>query len=281
MNKDKLYTLRSSITSRIKGQEHVIDEICGPLEDAILGINDPERPRASFLFAGPTGVGKTETANAFTQEIFGEDKLFRFDMSEYQHHDHIKLLLGDERGYQGRLHQVLSNHREGTLLFDEMEKAHPLVLDVFLQMLDAARITLGKGELFGLNGFVIVMTTNIGGAEVMDAPDFIALPSLKRTVVDCLEDELRAELLGRFNQIVIFRKLSLEAQKEIVSLEYHKVKTRLAKQGYRVSLTDQELELLTRKAVTSNKGARSVRNVVEGELQGQARLGAKLSVKNA
>lgn len=121
--------LEPHLLSKVKGQEHVIPRICSVLERGQLGLNPTDKPLGSFLFLGPTGVGKTETALEFTRYLFGDDHMFRFDMSEFLHLDNVKLFMGDETGRVGRLGKILSEHRHGVLLFDEIEKAHRLIWD--------------------------------------------------------------------------------------------------------------------------------------------------------
>src|SRR6185295_19294161 len=131
-----------------------------------LGLTKFNRPRGSFLFLGPTGVGKTETTIAFTDFLFGEGKLFRFDMSEYQTQESLGVLLGARLGERGTLGMAYDKSSCGTLLFDEIEKAHPRVLDVFLQILDAARVTMASGDTLDLSGFYVVFTSNIGSGDL-------------------------------------------------------------------------------------------------------------------
>jgi ATP-dependent Clp protease ATP-binding subunit ClpA len=134
--------LESHLLSKIEGQNHVIARVCSVLERGQLGLQPIDKPLGSFLFLGPTGVGKTELTLEFTRYLFGGNEVYRFDMSEFLHLDNVKLFMGDETGNPGRLGNVLSQHQQGVLLFDEIEKAHRLIWDLFLQMLDAARITL-------------------------------------------------------------------------------------------------------------------------------------------
>lgn len=141
---EKLTGLEAHLLSKIKGQDHAISSVCSVLERGQLGLQPAGKPLGSFLFLGPTGVGKTEMTLEFSRYLFGEDSVFRFDMSEFLHLDNVKLFTGDETGSACRLGKVLSEHRRGILLFDEIEKAHRLIWDLFLQMLDAARITLAN-----------------------------------------------------------------------------------------------------------------------------------------
>ena len=134
----KLSGLEGYLASKIRGQGHVIQRVCSVLERGELGLQPPDKPLGSFLFLGPTGVGKTELTLECSRYLFGDGSLHRFDMSEFQHLDSVKLFLGDETGMPGRLGKVLESHTRGILLFDEVEKAHRLIWDLFLQMLDAA-----------------------------------------------------------------------------------------------------------------------------------------------
>ncbi len=146
----------------------MLPRIVSLLQRGELGLTKLGRPRGSFLFLGPTGVGKTEVTLAFTSFLMSKDHVFRFDMSEYQTQESLGLLLGGKLGERGTLGMVYDKSRVGTLLFDEIEKAHPRVLDVFLQILDAARVTMASGETLELSGFYVVFTSNIGSADLMN-----------------------------------------------------------------------------------------------------------------
>ena len=146
----KLRGLETHLRANIKGQDHVIPRITSVLHRGELNLTHPERPKGSFLFVGPTGVGKTEITIAFTEYLCGRDALHRFDMSEFQNQSSVGLLLGASPTEAGMLGHALAQETRGTLLFDEMEKAHPLVLDLFLQILDAGRITLANGKTIDL-----------------------------------------------------------------------------------------------------------------------------------
>ena len=158
----KLQGLENILSQRIRGQAHVIPRVVSVLQRGELGLTKPTRPRGSFMFLGPTGVGKTEITLAFTEFLFGADKLVRFDMSEYQTQESLGLLLGARLGERGTLGMAYDKSPSGTLLFDEIEKAHPRVLDVFLQILDAARVTMASGDTLDFSKHYIVLTSNIG-----------------------------------------------------------------------------------------------------------------------
>ena len=168
---DKLRSLRSVLESRIIGQREALDDITALLSRALCGCRYPGRPIASILFLGPTGVGKTETARIFTEHLFGEEsKLVRLDMSEYMTLHSIDILRGSHQSERG-LFGYYYDHSSGcgTLLFDEIEKAHPLIMDLFLQILSAARFTLATGETLDLSNYVVVAASNIGSRMLMES----------------------------------------------------------------------------------------------------------------
>lgn len=272
---EKIHALEDYLKSRVIGQDEAIERISGALENTLMGMSDPCRPLVSMLLLGTTGVVKTKTTADFSNFIFGPEKFFKFDMSEFQHHDHVKALIGEPGGYPGRLSDVLDHHDSGVLLFDEMEKAHTLVLDLFLQMLNDATITNAHGKKYNVSKFCVIMTSNIGGHEIMDAPDYVKLDALERSVMDCLYDELRPEFIGRFDENIIFRKLSNQAQKLIVTAEFDLLATRLKTLGHEISLNQQALYWLARKAITPDKGARNVRREVERNVMKAVRTAFK------
>lgn len=145
LRREQLTKLADALRLEIRGQTHVIPRVVSVLQRGELGLSKPGRPRGSFLFLGPTGVGKTEFTQAFTRHLFGDAKLVRFDMSEFQMQESLGLLLGARAGETGFLGAAFDRVQEGTLLFDEVEKAHPRIMDVFLQILDAARVTVATG----------------------------------------------------------------------------------------------------------------------------------------
>jgi ATP-dependent Clp protease ATP-binding subunit ClpB len=163
----KLQSLENILSQRIRGQAHVIPRVVSVLQRGELGLTKSTRPRGSFMFLGPTGVGKTEITLAFTEFLFGADKLSRFDMSEYQTQESLGILLGARLGERGTLGVAYDKSPSGTLLFDEIEKAHPRVLDVFLQILDAARVTMASGDTLDFSNHYIVLTSNIGASEIL------------------------------------------------------------------------------------------------------------------
>ena len=213
----KLHELESHLRQRIRGQDHVLPRIVSLLQRGELGLTKPGRPRGSFLFLGPTGVGKTEVTLTFTSFLMSKEHVFRFDMSEYQTQESLGVLLGGKLGERGTLGMVYDRAKVGTLLFDEIEKAHPRVLDVFLQILDAARVTLASGETLDWSGFYIVFTSNIGSADLMSI-QHSAQATMERHVLTRAQQQMRPELYARITEKLVFNRLTYDHQLEIAQL---------------------------------------------------------------
>ncbi len=207
-----------------------------------LDLASASRPRGSFLFLGPTGVGKTELTIAFTRYLAGADKLFRFDMSEYQTQESLSLLLGGKLGEVGLLGTAVAKSTTGTLLFDEIEKAHPRVLDVFLQVLDAARVTMASRDVLDLSGFYIVFTSNLGAAETLNL-EHSSLATLERHILAKAQRSLRPELYARITEKIVFNRLGYNVQLDIARLHI-----------------ERELGLLRQEALTLSRTRRWCRS---------------------
>ncbi len=259
---EKLTGLEPHLASTIKGQNHVISRVCSVLERGQLGLQPPGKPLGSLLFLGPTGVGKTELTLECARYLFGSDGVFRFDMSEFLHLDAVKLFMGDESGAPGRLGKILSEHRQGILLFDEIEKAHRLIWDLFLQMLDAARITLADHRTYDLSGFYIVCTSNIGSQQLL-RPTRLPFATLERAIVSELHRFFRPELIGRFDEKIVFKPLSPETQREIGQLAISEEIERFSRQGFELAVSEAALEFLVRRGTHKVLGARPMKKTVQ------------------
>jgi ATP-dependent Clp protease ATP-binding subunit ClpB len=264
--KDRLRVLRTHLESNILGQSHLMERVVSVLVRGEMGVAHPDRPKGSFLFVGPTGVGKTELAQVFTAHLFDGRKPVRFDMSEYQNQSSVEKLIGHAMGEIGLLGRALQGVEDGTLLFDELEKAHPLILDLFLQILNEATITLASGERKNLSRFYVVFTSNIGSSEVMrmtSAP----MATVERTVLNRVGQQLRPELVGRITEKIVFARLQFETQRDICELMIAREQARLDRLGYPVETTPEAVEFLIRRGYHKTLGARPMRATVERFLQ--------------
>lgn len=259
---DKIQGLEPYLKSKIRGQDHVIERFCSVLRRGQRGITRENKPLGSCLFLGPTGVGKTELTLLASQYLFGSGCLFRFDMSEFLHLDSVKLFTGDEIGNPGRLGGVLSYHSKGVLLFDEIEKAHRQLWDLFLQMLSAARITLSNHQIYDLSGFYIICTSNIGSHHLL-RPTRLPFITLQRVVLSELQKVFRPELIGRFSETLVFKPLSHETQREIARNAVNEELNYLKAKGLDFALSDEAFEFLVRRGIHKTLGARPLLGVIE------------------
>lgn len=262
---ERLNGLEPHLYANIIGQDHAIPRVCSILDRALLGLNPDDKPLGSLLFLGPTGVGKTQLTLEFTKFLFGNEVLFRFDMSEFQHIDSVKLFMGDESGGEGRLGRVLATNHQGVLLFDEIEKANRLIWDLFLQMTDAARITLADHRTHDLSGFVLVFTSNIG-AQALLRPTRLPFTTLERAVLAELHRVFRPEFIGRLDEKIVFKPLSPETQRKIAEHTIEKELNRLALQGHHLTVAPEAAEFLVRRGVHKALGARPLQQVVRKHL---------------
>jgi ATP-dependent Clp protease ATP-binding subunit ClpB len=258
----KLHELELHLRQRIRGQDHVLPRIVSLLQRGELGLTKPGRPRGSFLFLGPTGVGKTEVTLTFTSFLMSKDHVFRFDMSEYQTQESLGLLLGGRLGERGTLGMVYDRSKIGTLLFDEIEKAHPRVLDVFLQILDAARVTLASGETLELSGFYVVFTSNIGSADLMNL-QYSTPATMERHVLTRAQQSMRPELYARITEKLVFNRLTYDHQLEIAELLLNHELEFLKHKGHQLDPALAVLPFLVRRGFHPKLGARPMRDAVE------------------
>ena len=250
------------LRTKIRGQDHALPRIASLLHRGELGLTKGARPRGSFLLLGPTGVGKTQVTIEFTGFLFGPDHLFRFDMSEFQNQESLGILIGGRLGERGTLALVTDKTSSGTLLFDEVEKAHPRVLDVFLQILDAGRVTLANGETLDLSGFYTVLTSNLGSAELMTL-QHSSFTTMERHVLTRAQQSLRPELYARINEKLVFNRLSYEMQLEIAQMLLDEEVGFLRGRSCELKPAPGVLPFLVRQGFHSRLGARPMRDAVE------------------
>lgn len=259
----KLAALPDRLLSAIIGQDDAVRVVAQRLQHGELGLTTPGRPKASFLFLGPTGVGKTELTLRFTEELFGPGRVVRLDMSEYQTQDRLGLLLGTSASEPGRIAEGFDACAgQGTLLFDEIEKAHPRVLDVLLQLLDAARLTTGSNRILDFSGWYCVLTSNIGAQRIV-ALRKSKYETMERLVRQEAQRELRPELFARVTATVVFRKLEYGVQCQVAESLLTKELGHQAAQGHSLSSAPGAVDAVVRRGYNARLGARPMRDAAE------------------
>jgi ATP-dependent Clp protease ATP-binding subunit ClpC len=283
----ELIHLEETLEERIIGQEEAVEKVANAIKRARTGVTSGERPWASFLFLGPTGVGKTELAKILTKTLFGdEDCLIQIDMSEMMEMHSVSKLIGSPPGYVGyreggRLTEQVRRNPHSVILFDEIEKAHLDVLNLLLQILEYGHLTDSKGRRVNFKNTVIILTSNIGAEDIRrdkvlgfraesdseeersDEEIEKAYDGMKDSLIKDLKDEIRPELLNRLDDIVIFRSLLREDAKEIVDLLLDDLNERLQDQNVDVELTDASKEFIVEKGFSEEYGARPLRRTIQ------------------
>jgi ATP-dependent Clp protease ATP-binding subunit ClpB len=269
---EKLVRMEDRLKSRVVGQDEALTLVANAVRRARSGLSDPNRPIGSFIFLGPTGVGKTETARALASFLFDDDQaIVRIDMSEYQEKHTVARLIGAPPGYVGfeeggQLTEAVRRRPYCIVLFDEIEKAHPEVFNVFLQILDDGRLTDGQGRTVDFKNAVIIMTSNLGSQWIQQfgATDYARMQA---EVMDTLKENFRPEFLNRVDEIVIYRALPLERIKEIVLIQLQSLMGRLAEKGIGLEVTDKAREFLAREGFDPAYGARPLKRALQRKIQ--------------
>lgn len=270
-NIEQIAHLKEHLTSQIIGQDRAIEKACSVLQRGALKLSHPDRPLGSFLFVGPTGVGKTELTKCFTKYLFpGEHRLLRFDMSEYQNKEQLEVLLGDGANAQGQMGRLFDlnrdgqgNLRGGTILFDEIEKAHPDLLLILLQVLEDGRLTLRDGTTLNLRDFFVVLTSNIGASEAMEMRKSTP-ETIERVVFSLVREKLRPELVGRITEMVMFEHLEYDVQVKIARLMMEREVERLSGQlEMTITFSEELLEEVLIEGFDARFGARPLRRCIE------------------
>lgn len=264
--REKLMHLETILHERVIGQDEAVRVVSEAILRARAGIKDPNRPIGSFIFLGPTGVGKTELAKTLAEALFDDERsMIRIDMSEYMEKHSVSRLIGAPPGYVGydeggQLTEAVRRHPYSVILLDEIEKAHRDVFNVLLQILDDGRLTDGKGRVVNFKNTVIIMTSNLGSHEILDAQNFAAA---EKSVREILREYFRPEFLNRVDDIVVFKGLDKEQVRKIAGILLDTLNRRLQKQ-VKISLvwSDEVLTMLSDKGFDANYGARPLRRLL-------------------
>lgn len=282
---DKLRHLEENLHKRVIGQNEAVSAVAKAIRRGRVGLTDPNRPTGSFLFLGPTGVGKTELAKALAEAMFGnEDAMIRIDMSEFMESHSVAKLIGSPPGYVGydeggQLTEKVRRKPYSVILFDEMEKAHPDVMNMLLQILEDGRLTDSQGRTVNFKNTIIIMTSNVGAKLITDknklgfANDKSAenekqeYENIKKEVLAELKKQYRPEFINRIDDIIVFHKLNNEDINKIMEIMLKQVQKRLELQNYKVEIDDSAKELIAKKGVDNNYGARPLRRSIQNMLE--------------
>lgn len=268
----KLAKLEESIGLRVIGQDRAISAIANAIRRSRAGLSDSNRPIGSFLFLGPTGVGKTEVAKSLSEQLFDDESaIVRIDMSEYMEQHAVSRLIGAPPGYigydqGGQLTEAVRRRPYNVVLFDEIEKAHPDVFNVLLQVLDDGRLTDGQGRTVDFTNTIIIMTSNVGSQIVMDFKDK-DLTSLEPKMIEVLRQTFRPEFLNRIDDIVIFNRISQDAMRKIVDVQLERVVKQIAdSKQIDLSMDDETKNLLAKEGYDPTFGARPLKRLIQNKI---------------
>ncbi len=297
---ERLLKLEEELHKRVVGQNQAVSSVAQVVRSARAGLSDPRRPLGSFIFLGPTGVGKTELAKALTQALYGdENALIRIDMSEYMEKFSVSRLIGAPPGYVGyeeggQLTEAVRRRPYCVILFDEIEKAHPEVFNILLQVLDDGRLTDNQGRTVNFKNAILIMTSNIGASLIAQLSEKISennqeeiYKRMRSEVLKLLRQALRPEFLNRIDEIIVFHTLSLEEIKEIVLLQFSEIEKRLEEQGLQAVLADRAKGFLAQQGYDPSFGARPLKRMIQRYisqplsneiLKGKFREGDKIKV---
>ena len=281
--REKLLHLGALLHQRLIGQEEAVQAVADAVIRARSGLKDPHRPIGSFIFLGPTGVGKTELARALAEFLFDDDaNMVRLDMSEYMEKHTVARLIGAPPGYVGydeggQLTEAVRRKPYSVILFDEIEKAHPDVFNALLQILDDGRLTDGHGRTVDFKNTVIIMTSNVGSQLILGyrgGDDAEAYARMKRDVLEALRNEFRPEFLNRVDEIVVFHSLNRDHLKQIVDIQLARLRERLAERHITLELTESAKEYFAHTGYDPTYGARPLKRLLQKEIE--TNLGRKI-----
>ncbi len=271
---EKLLHLEDELHTRVIGQEQAVTAVADAIQRSRAGLSDPNRPIASFLFLGPTGVGKTELSKALASQLFdSEEAMVRIDMSEYMEKHAVSRLIGAPPGYVGyeeggQLTEAVRRRPYAVILFDEVEKAHPDVFNVMLQILDDGRVTDGQGRTVDFTNTVLILTSNIGSASILDlAGDPARHGEMEKRVNEALRGHFRPEFLNRLDESIIFHSLKAEELRQIVELQVQRLARRLEERKLGLELDAAALDWLAAVGYDPVYGARPLKRAIQRELE--------------
>lgn len=272
----KLLSLEEHLHRRVVGQEEAVSAVSDAVIRARSGIKDPNRPIGSFIFLGPTGVGKTELARALAQFLFDDEHaMIRIDMSEYQEKHTVARLIGAPPGYigyeeGGQLTEAVRRRPYSVVLFDEVEKAHPDVFNVLLQILDDGRLTDGQGRVVNFKNAIITMTSNVGSQLILEYRGRVEgeqYESMKEQALTAMRNHFRPEFLNRVDETIVFHSLTEEDLKKIADIQLERLRARLAERNIRIELTDAARSHLARVGYDPVYGARPLKRAIQREIE--------------
>jgi ATP-dependent Clp protease ATP-binding subunit ClpB len=262
--------MEERLHQRVVGQDEAIQAVANAIRRARAGLQDPNRPLGSFIFLGPTGVGKTELARALAEFLFDDEQaMVRIDMSEYQEKHTVSRMIGAPPGYvgyeeAGQLTEAVRRRPYSVVLFDEIEKAHSEVLNVMLQLLDDGRLTDGKGRTVDFKNTVVIMTSNIGSHFISAADLSVGLTEgVRREVLDALRDHFRPEFLNRVDEIIVFHALTREQMRQIVDIQLRGLMKRLEERKIHIELADRAKDLVIEEGYDPAYGARPLKRTIQ------------------
>ena len=265
--KERLLNLSAELHKRVVGQDDAVDAVAEAVIRSRAGLSSPNRPTGSFLFLGPTGVGKTELAKALANELFDDDKhIVRIDMSEYMEQHAVARLIGAPPGYVGydeggQLTEAVKRRPYNVILFDEVEKAHPQVLNVLLQLLDDGRLTDGQGRTVDFSNTVVILTSNLGSEYLLKSSE--VTQETREKIMNVVKKHFRPEFLNRLDDLVIFKRLTQDEIGQIIKLQVRTIGERFKSKDIQIDMTDAACALINTVAYDPIYGARPLRRYLD------------------